>query len=377
MRQGMALPDLAAELERQRDAKHDFVADTRRMHFTATPTADPSPARERYGAAHVELDLIGDGADEGATGMHVTAHAQQQMATHLGIPWRYFQRLRDTGELNDLLGLNVNRLLHHTPERRMVRELDGKARAFLSDRYRRLDNVDLAATVLPIIGEIPDVEIVSCDLTEKRMYIKAVTPRVSGEVKVGEEVQAGVFVSNSEVGSGRLRVEPFVMTLACRNGMVVPKALGAAAMRRVHVGRRLDSDDETYSVFTDETLKADDHAFFLACGDVVRAAVDEVRFRDLLKVMQAAANSAQVQDVIGAVQHLAKAESLEDNEVNSVLTHLAAGGDLSQWGVLSAVTRTAEDVEDYDRASELEELGGAILAYTPREWDAVATAQAS
>lgn len=370
MKQGSTLTELAAELERQHSAKHDYVADTRRMHFVARHP-------EHQPVATCELDLVGDGASEGTAGLRITDHAQQQIATHLGIPWRYFQRLRDAdGGLHTLLDENVNRLFHHDPERRMVRTLDGNARAFLSDRYRRLDNEDLAAVILPVLGEIPDVRIESCALTEKRMYIKAVTPRVTGEVKVGQEVQAGVLISNSEVGAGRLRVEPMTYTLACKNGMVVPRALGAAAMRRVHVGRRVENDEDTYRVFRDETLQADDRAFFMACADVVRAAVDEVRFRDLLTAMRAAAESEPVRDVIGAVTVLAKNEGLADGERNSVLTHLAAGGDLSRWGVLSAVTRASQDVEDYDRATEMEELGGKLLAYTPREWRQVAHAEA-
>ena len=33
----------------------------------------------------------------------------------------------------------------------MVRTLDGKARAFLSDRYHRIDNEQIAEAVLPVL----------------------------------------------------------------------------------------------------------------------------------------------------------------------------------------------------------------------------------
>jgi len=361
MKQGITLSELAAELERQERAKADFIADTRQMHFCTT-------------ALNSELDLLGVDGAESTTGLVVQQHAHQQIATRLGVPWRYYQRLQS--ELPVLLDENVNRLFHHKPERRMVRTLDGRARAFLSDSYRRLDNGELARTLLPILGDIPEVRFESCAITDKRMYIKALTPRVTGEVKVGETVCAGVLIANSEVGVGKLRIEPFVYTLACTNGMVIPRSLGAAAINRVHVGRRVENEDDTFRVFRDETLQADDRAFFMACADVVRAAVDEVRFAELVEAMQAAAADEPVQSVIGAVQHLARAESLSDGERDSVLTHLAAGGDLSRWGVLSAVTRAAEDADSYDRATELEELGGKVLAYTPGEWAGVAGATA-
>jgi hypothetical protein len=132
--------------------------------------------------------------------------------------------------------------------------------------------------------------------------------------------------------------------------------------------------DDSFRVFRTETLAADDRAFFLAVADVVRAAVDEVRFRDLLESMRRAAESEPVRDVPAAVETLAARERLSEHEAGGVLTHLAAGGDLSRWGVLSAVTRHAEDVDSYDRATELEELGGKILAYSDREWRTIAGA---
>jgi hypothetical protein len=366
MKQGQTLQEFAAELERQNSAKEDYVADTRRMHFTT------SVGEDGWGEGS-ELDLVGEGAAPEASGLTVTDHCHHQIAGHLDIPYRYYERLGH--HLPALLDTNVNQLLHHEPVRRMIRTLDGKARAFLSDRYRRLDNYELARVVLPILNDLGgDVRVESCALTEKRMYIKAITPRVTGEVKVGEEVCAGVFISNSEVGEGKLRVEPFVYTLACTNGMVLPKALGEA-LRRIHVGRRVEGD-ESHRVFRDETLQADDRAFFMAVGDVVRAAVDEVRFREVIEVMRAAAEGMPLESVTLGVERLAKAEGLHDEEKDSILTHLAQGGDLSRWGLLSAITRASQDVEGYDRATELEELGGKLLVYSDNEWERLAAVTA-
>jgi hypothetical protein len=155
---------------------------------------------------------------------------------------------------------------------------------------------------------------------------------------------------------------------------VIPKALGAESLRRIHVGRRVENVEASMAVFRDETLQADDRAFFMAAADVVRAAVDEVRFRELVEVMQAAAEDRPVQHVARAVEVLGKREQLSEGEQENVLQHLAAGGDLTRWGVLSAVTRTAEDVDSYDRATELEELGGKLLTYSDSDWRALANA---
>ncbi|MDQ6772201.1 MAG: hypothetical protein M3024_04315 [Candidatus Dormibacteraeota bacterium] len=50
------------------------------------------------------------------------------------------------------------------------------------------------------------------------------------------------------------------------------------------------------------------------------------------------------------------------------------GGDLARYGALNAVTRAAQDAEDYDRATELEALGGVVLAMDHADWRPVAVA---
>src|SRR3970040_5988 len=78
----------------------------------------------------------------------ITNLARRQLADKLKIPFTYFERMRT--EQPALLDRNVNTWLQTDNERRMIRTLDGQVRAVLSDRYRRLDNFDLAENVLPL-----------------------------------------------------------------------------------------------------------------------------------------------------------------------------------------------------------------------------------
>ena len=54
-----------------------------------------------------------------------------------------------------------------------------------------------------------------------------------------------------------------------------------------------------------------------------------------------------------------------------MLGYLIEGGDLTRYGLSNAVTRYSQDVEDYDRASWLEELGGEVIALPPNDWGAL------
>ena len=77
------------------------------------------------------------------------------------------------------------------------------------------------------------MEVVSCEVTENRMFIKVVNHRLEAEVMPGDIVRAGVVISNSEVGLGAVSVRPLVYRLVCTNGMIV----NDFGERKAHVGR--------------------------------------------------------------------------------------------------------------------------------------------
>jgi len=83
--------------------------------------------------------------------------------------------------------------------------------------------------------------------------------------------------------------------------------------------------------------------------------------RDIAAKRIATAAGQALADPAGSVEQLQAAGHLNEGEGAAVLRHLIQGGDVSTWGLIQAVTRSAEDNPDYDRASELEALGGAML----------------
>lgn len=251
-----------------------------------------------------------------------TELARHQLADKLKIPFAYFERMR--AEQPALLDRNVNTWLQGDAERRMIRTLDGTVRAVLSERYRRLDNFDLAESVLPVLQQLPEVVFESVELTETRMYLKCVTPRLTYEMAPGDIVQAGVVVSNSETGQGTLSVQPLLFRLVCRNGLIAADS----SLRKTHVGRALGNDEEALTVFRDDTMRADDKAFFLKVRDVVQAAVTEATFRQTAQKLQRTLNIPLVGNPVRTVEVLAQRYLLNDTERSGVLRHLITEGDL-------------------------------------------------
>lgn len=345
MKTGKTLIELAQEIERQRTTKRDLVADTREIAIT-------SDLRLRVG---------GD-----AFGITETAH--DQIAQKVGIPAKYYDRMR--AEAPDLLAQNANVWLRREPERRMIRTLDGNARAFLTDRYQRIDNEHIAEVALPVLAGTPGIRIASAEITDRKLYIKAVNERVRSEVKVGDPVEAGVLITNSEIGFGAVSIAPLVHRLVCTNGMVVADQ----KYRRNHVGRRADTSEAVYEMLSDETRRADDHAILLKVRDIVKAALDEARFALTVEKMREAANGDKMLDPVRSIEELGKVMGLNEGEKSGVLRHLIEGGDLTKWGMLNAVTRAAQDVESYDRSTDLEAMGGRILDLNNSEWRELALA---
>ncbi|HRU99912.1 MAG TPA: DUF932 domain-containing protein, partial [Ruminococcus sp.] len=243
MKQGRALSEVLTELQRQNAAKQDYIG-----------------AAEAF-----RLD------DDGSTFNIGTDHSfgttqlfHRQVASALGIPARYYDMMQK--QKPELLADNVNAWFSDKGNSYMVRTLDygsGQvARALLSDRYRRIDNLEIASAVLPLFAGQDGMEVMSCEVTENKLYLKIVNHRLEMAC-VGDRVQAGVIISNSEVGLGAVSVQPLVYTLACTNGMVV----NSMGERRTHVGRAAKALEDSFNIYTDETLEAEDKAFMLKLRD--------------------------------------------------------------------------------------------------------------
>ena len=250
---------------------------------------------------------------------------------------------------------------------RSVRTLRGQMRAFLSNRYRIVDNHDILAMVIPELSEMGSgIEIVSCQVTEEKMYLKVINTNIEAAISVGDPVQAGFILSNGEIGNASVSVEPFIYRLVCTNGMI----LKDKRQRKNHAGRANENAD----LYASDTLQAIDDAFKLKIRDLVRSAISITTFQDAVADLQGAKSNLITGSPVKAVEVTAKAIGLNDDESKLVLNHLIRAGDLSQFGMLNAVTRTAEDSESYDRATEIERLGSSVLYLSATTWREVATA---
>lgn len=338
MYQGRSLESFAAEIIRRNDNMKDYVVHTKKMRM--------------------ENGALSFGDENASRSFPVNAIAAQQIASFTGIPAVYYNRMKEQNPA--LLDHNINAWFQDMDALRMVRTLDSRARAFLSDKYLPIDNYEIAARVLPIIDQVVHLnnDNVSCEITDRSMYLKVVNFKMEGEVSPGDVVQSGIIVSNSEVGQGMVEVKPFVYRLVCKNGAVID----AAAKKRRHVGKTIDLASNDYEIYRTETINAANKAFLMQIEDTVSSVVNPATFDKILDSMREAKDRKFTNKNIPAVVELAARKyGVPEGETGNILTHLVNEGDTSLYGLANAFTRYSQDVDNYDYATTLEEIGGKIF----------------
>lgn len=361
---GLTLEQMAAELTRQNTAKRDFVANTKVCRVEAD---ENSPS-------NLTLN-IGEGENKEA--FPVRKHAVRQVGSRLKIPAAYVDRLAASHP--DLLAWNINTLFDREPEKRMLRTLDGECRAFLSDRYRPLDNFDLATAVLPTLQE-QGAQVSSCEVAENRFYIKAIIPGQVREIAkpgtfMGDGghnpihfLKPGIVISNSEVGAGALWVKPGVHEVKCSNLAIFNRD----AMRKYHSGKRTQGDEQTWRVLSDATKTQTDKAVWMQVNDLVRASLGGKLFEEYCQEIEAKMTGETIVSPVEAVKEL---PNTSEQEQGGILAQLITGGDLSQYGMQAAITSFCQkDEVPYERQVELEELGGNVIELPQSDWQRIAQA---
>jgi hypothetical protein len=355
MKTGRTLEALALELDRQRNAAEDMIVPTAEMKMTEEGTL--AIGGEAYPA---------------------TQHCHSQIAERMGIPGKYYSRMRETAP--DLLCKNVNHWFEDGPKSQLIRTMDGEARAFLSDRYARIDNFQIAEAAVKGFAEAgTDIELLSCEVTDQRLYINARFPELEGAVAPGDFVQGGLSISNSEIGMGSAQILPLAYRLICTNGMTAGYHMGAdGSFRRTHLGSKIAQSDN-YAIYADDTAEAIDKAVALQMRDTIHALADGSFFEGFLETMREAVHTSEIERPTAAIKILGKRLGFTEREGEGILGNFLRGeglaSDNSKWGLANAVTKLANNVESFDRAQELMRLGSKVLDLPNSQWQEIAKAE--
>lgn len=352
MKQGLDFERLCGQIMDDANSRSDYMvtANTMRMELGGDlDLSEPNPH---------DLELVIP--EIGRLDIGETFH--NQMSSKLQIPLRYYNRM--LLENPDLLTWNVNHWLSESNTKNMVRTMDGKARAFLSDRYRPIDNDMVGMAVLPMLDE-KGADIVSSNISESRMNISAITTKFEGVIKPGDNVCGGIHISNSEIGLGSFKIQLFIWRVICSNGMYLPLMVGSK-MRKFHIGSKYELNGAGELYITNETMQADNRLLMLQMRDMVNAAFDpDVWEAELANMRTAADREIPANHLETAVDVVTERFALNQSERNAFFENLIGDKDYSVWGLANALTELGNhDNIGYDRATELQNIGGRILTDT-------------
>jgi hypothetical protein len=201
MKTGLTLTQMAAKVEAQIAQKRDYVVESRAVKMT-------DAGDELVVYTNDEVLQLG-----------VTDTMHRQLAQATGIHGQYYKKMRESAP--HLIAGNVNFWLRQQGDRtHVLRTMGNQARAFLGGGYEIIDHDQVLVSLMTELEKFNgDLEILSTEVTDSKLYIKLAFPQIEGEVREGDIIRSGATICNSEIGEGGLNVYPANFRLICTNGM--------------------------------------------------------------------------------------------------------------------------------------------------------------
>lgn len=394
-----SLEDLVDILRQRQSKRHDIVVSASQVHSK----------NGNLVVKNAEKEITDSGVTDVDGTYRPTEWCDGQLSEKLGIPRQYVRKLRT--EAVDMLDANINGWIHGKYRRGVdgllyeVRPADdrkflvrtfsdgngtGVARSVLSDSYGTLDDVDfLTAALAGVRDSGVEVEVRNCSLSDSKMFVDVFAPAVSAAAPVllngyrnpfshpdldarrqhgrndvewqrqadkyglgtapdgAPIVFSGFRITNSEVGAGAATICPLLLVQVCTNGMKVSQD----AVRKVHLGQRLDQGIVQYSA--DTQRKAIDLVTAQA-RDAVKTFLDVQYLERALARIESKAGKPVEGNPTAVIETVGKALLFSKEEQADILNFFVRGGQMTSGGVVNAITAYSQTVGDADRADALD-----------------------
>jgi hypothetical protein len=277
----------------------------------------------------------------------ITKPCHTQFAEKLEIPLKYYHKMEESAP--DLLVSNVNTWLRKNGKDVFIRGLGNSVRAFLSDRYRVIDHLDVLLCALNEL-QAHDAEIEDCYLSEIEMNIKVKSQKLKDFVRHKDDlIMGGIFITNSETGHKALRVEPRMFRVKCSNGMIVEELV----TREIHIGNGDEISDEIVYL----SLRRSIRELFSRFGEIV--------------LLLRESTEAKIKSPQKVIQNVVEQYKLSESQKANILMAFGAEPEYDQYGIANAVTQAAQKEETWEKSVELEKLGGKLVALPMEEFKAL------
>lgn len=308
----------AVQQRQQRLAPVDIVERLDRYHL-AFPEDEPARMVALAGGSDRSLEL--------------SDHALGQILSRLGVPAQYFHRCP-----SNLKWAQANYWVQHGlgDKQSLLRVIQGdKVRAALSESYAAMDDVDIVPMVADVLGD-EDAK-VTLDQSETHTHLRIVFPRSTTAAKVGDLVQSGIHISNSEVGMRAVTIDALCYRLICMNGAVTSEFASRTSMRHLGNPKRLK--------------------------DYIRQAISDARdgAQQLIQQFKAAVDH-RLSEPEKLIEAHAKDNGLTKDQLQTVLATFGNERDNSLFAAVNAYTAAAKQAGSFEGRYQMERIGTALLS---------------
>lgn len=258
-------------------------------------------------------------------------HSLHQMLGRLDFPVRFYNRLPAGLQFQ-----NVNWLVQNGAYEKdvLLRVQDeNRVRALLSGRFESFDHLELLRLLGDFVG---DATVRWQHLDDEVLHLSLSYPNTATEVKVGDVVETGVHISNSEVGMRSVTVCAYVYRLKCSNGVIGRDSGSQYRFRHTGDGDKLRQ------------------AVQAAMSDVWMNAQGIVaKYKQALQEM--------VDRPIDAIESVSKDRGLTQDEFKRVLESFNEEPGRTRFELSQAFSRAAQVMESAERSFELQRVAYDVL----------------
>lgn len=330
-----------------------------KTEITFHPDVDAKKYTSQIGYPGCTINIEG----KGPTPFTMHMHAVRQVAEKLKIPGAYLTSLLLGDAWQKTLAYEI--LNKHNSwferDKMLVRAVGPQVRAFLSDRYRRLDSELIFGHHIEEIfangGALSDGY-----MDDTKIMIESILPSpIKVETKLNGIVWLafGTRMDSSDYGDGALNLRSFILNGVCLNG-----AVRSSIMRMIHLGAKLPDNVP----LSPKTYELDSMTTASAIKDITKELYSSTVIKERMLEIKAA--SEVTVDPVTYIKHLFSTGKLlkgETEEVGKILMmnnpKTGVQGESTLWKISQGITYFANNEQiDARRRMELQEIAGDVFS---------------
>ena len=277
----------------------------------------------------------------------ITDLALFQLCNKLGLPVKYFKRLResDSSVLRNLAIDSLNTLLAYYDKPFFFRMYQDKLRGVLSERYSNFDSPEIMDILCETFNGT-DFVIRGSEVSYEDFHLRVTTQQPFKISNFDKDVYLGMQITSSDVGKSTLSVSVFIWKEVCTNGMCLP-IFDKQMFRQKHIGIKEEIFSKGFKHSVEMLPLLQDKV-----ADLLFSANSALIDKNIFNV-KTPVGKAFKEYVILPDKDISTLKELNGHYSNSV----------TSWSVASAITEFVQgDKISFDRRLNLERIAGEFLS---------------